>query len=228
MNYNDLDNLLQGRCANSRKLARNTYAKRREGGKIAIMLHETDIATFSPSGAVTLDSGGHKTATTKERINSFTPLHVWQERGLWTVSVSGSRSSYHYADGMTIKPSGKVIGAAADPLAKRKADEKAVKAYVSGFVDALCAGDVPEPSGGDCWLCCLGKHDDHVREHMKDGYYVPRLLVSALDQAKVGDFHKGYIGQLWTGHRDSLPDWCIDATHRALRKYMWRALGYAV
>ena len=48
MNYKTLDKQLSGRCKNSRKIANNTYLKRRDKN-IAILLHKTDIATFKKS-----------------------------------------------------------------------------------------------------------------------------------------------------------------------------------
>lgn len=58
------------------RLARNTYAEWVEApgrGPIAIRFHATRILTYSPEGWVTLNSGGWRTVTTKQRINEFLP-----------------------------------------------------------------------------------------------------------------------------------------------------------
>ena len=69
MNYKNANDKLQGRCKDSRKIANNTYLKRR-GQDIAVMLHETDIVIFHPNNTFTLNSGGYRTRTTKARMNS--------------------------------------------------------------------------------------------------------------------------------------------------------------
>ena len=71
--YFGLDTKLQGRCRESRKLAHNTYARRRNSGKIAIQLHATDILTFHSDGQIDLNTGGWNTVTTHSRMNAFLP-----------------------------------------------------------------------------------------------------------------------------------------------------------
>uniref|UniRef100_A0A6M3IRX7 Uncharacterized protein n=1 Tax=viral metagenome TaxID=1070528 RepID=A0A6M3IRX7_9ZZZZ len=56
MNFKELDQKLQGRYKQRRKLANNTYACRRGEG-ITIQLHATDIVTFKPNGDIVLKSG---------------------------------------------------------------------------------------------------------------------------------------------------------------------------
>lgn len=84
-NYQELDAKLQGRCRDSRKLANNTYAQRRDGCRysdsggnpgepsIAIRLHETDILRFYSNGDIWVNTGGWHTVTTRSRINEFLP-----------------------------------------------------------------------------------------------------------------------------------------------------------
>jgi hypothetical protein len=79
-NYQELDAKLQGRCALSRKLANNTYAKRRYANDIAIRLHNTDILTFESDGDITVNTGGWHTVTTRSRINDFIP-QPWRVGG---------------------------------------------------------------------------------------------------------------------------------------------------
>src|SRR5882762_2348120 len=78
--YFGLDTKLRGRCRESRKLANNTYARRRHSGKIAIQLHATDILTFHSDGQIDLNTGGWDTVTTRSRMNDFIP-RPWRVGG---------------------------------------------------------------------------------------------------------------------------------------------------
>jgi hypothetical protein len=84
MTFFGLDTKLQGRCRESRKLANNTYAKRRYSGQIAIQLHATDILTFHSDGQIDVNTGGWNTVTTHSRMNAYLP-------GPWR--VGGHRGS---------------------------------------------------------------------------------------------------------------------------------------
>lgn len=94
MDYGKLNLKLTGRCKESRKLRRNTYAIRRRGtaadkqGAIAVRLHNTDILTFTRRNGgeyVTFNTGGWSTVTTKERMNGYAPdgFDVGSTRGDW-------------------------------------------------------------------------------------------------------------------------------------------------
>lgn len=72
MNYAAADNLLQGRCKLSRKIANNTYL-RRDGRGIVVRFHSRDVVQFQPGGAIKVSHGGFRTVTTKARINEFSP-----------------------------------------------------------------------------------------------------------------------------------------------------------
>lgn len=84
MNYIEAAGKLTGRCKESRKVANNTYLKRRSAGEIAVRLHATDILTFHDDGRIVVNTGGWDTCTTCDRINSFLP-------GPWR--VGGHRGS---------------------------------------------------------------------------------------------------------------------------------------
>ena len=58
-----------------RKVANNTTARIKPDGSVAFMLYSTDVVTIHDDDSVTLRHGGHKTPTTKDRINKFSPLH---------------------------------------------------------------------------------------------------------------------------------------------------------
>lgn len=88
MNYQEADAKLQGRCSQSRKLANNTYLKRRWNDAIAVRLHATDILTFYPDGRIEVSTGGWDTVTTRDRINTYLdkPWRVYGERGATILS----------------------------------------------------------------------------------------------------------------------------------------------
>ncbi len=83
--------LESGRTVGSRtyrKIANNTYLGRlSEDPKapIGVRLHSTNIVTFHSSGSIVLDSGGHRTKITIERINRYLPegLALYQKDFAW-------------------------------------------------------------------------------------------------------------------------------------------------
>ncbi len=74
-----------------RKLAPNTYAERLDDETIGITLYATRIVTYYSGGLVELDSGGHVTALTAERMNRYTPegVNVRRKAGALTAEVDG-------------------------------------------------------------------------------------------------------------------------------------------
>lgn len=81
----------------SRPLLNNTRLVRVDADTIAVALHGTFVVTYHRSGRVTVDSGGWRTVTTKDRINRFAPVHVQQRRGEWYVGDGAFR------DGMQVQ-----------------------------------------------------------------------------------------------------------------------------
>ena len=84
------------------KISNNTHVEMHPDDSIAIRLHEMDIATYYPDQKIVLNSGGWRTVTTKERMNSFSPAHVWSYDHLWTVSYRGA--SEKFKDGVILVP----------------------------------------------------------------------------------------------------------------------------
>ncbi len=101
MNYTKANELLTGRCHESRRIGNNTYLQRRPGGEIAVRLHRTDIVTYRPDGSVILDSGGWRTVTTKARINQYMPAEcsLYQRDWEWYLERDGS-DPIVFEDGM--------------------------------------------------------------------------------------------------------------------------------
>jgi len=195
MNFKDLDAKLQGRNHESRKYERNTYLQRRKDN-IAMLYHETDVATFFPNGDIKLDSGGWHTKTTKERMTSaigYDRFNLYSKNGVWYIGNRKSLTSVIFKDGMVLKANGKIIGGIKETPKKLKSDTKfkeRVKKYAQKCADAV---PLDQPSGGDCWYCymqtdkseTLGdafKDTSHLDEHMREGYVVPSLVYNALKQ----------------------------------------------
>lgn len=66
------------------KVANNTLRYRLADGRTFVRLHLTDIIETAPTGAITVDTGGHNTPTTRDRLNRFLPsgLRVQTSRGV--------------------------------------------------------------------------------------------------------------------------------------------------
>jgi len=175
---------------------------RKDNGDLAVQLFSTEVVVYHKDGSITLDSGGYRTPTTKDRINRYSPVSIIQNKGVWYVATL---EGYPYKldnvplfeDGMTVDASGqpKVNKRAMREVQAKVKEVKIltarIKRYAKEFVEALFKGKVPQPSSGDCWFCCMHdsktgrplgdaiKDQDHILNHMTQHYYVPSLLVNA-------------------------------------------------
>lgn len=94
------------------KLANNTYLSRiPDTDTLAVILHGTAVVHMHPDGTYTLNSGGYRTSTTKDRINTYGPCHViTQTKGKWYVGP------FPFSDGMRVDSAGRVISPPAPDL----------------------------------------------------------------------------------------------------------------
>jgi len=229
MNYHEAIEKLNGR--DRRKLANNTYLEKRAEGNIAVKLHATDILTYLPNGWTIYHSGGWLTHTTKDRMNTYGPARISQKDRAWFVN-----GKYVYVDGLKVDATGIPIhgreATAKDTIAINKT-KKQVKDYVAGYMQALIAGKVPQPSNGDCWYCLMkeektGKtwgeqaHSDHVELHIKEKYYVPSLLVNAFERIGASLYEKGLVGEIWRGK--PLTEWDKEHLTKWSGKHLYRYL----
>jgi hypothetical protein len=241
MNYDDALRVLRTARSieNGKPIDRNTRLMKR-GDNVAVRLHRTDIVTFAPNGNVTLNTGGWTTVTTKDRINNTSPHRVWSERGVWYVTVNGK--PHVFADGITISASGEVTGAGEEDADERARKTRArAKLYASSFVNTLYAGGVPQPSTGDCMLCRLKQREvSHIESHLEEKYYVPSLLVNAMEEFGASEMTRNRAWQLMYSGRaiETLEDALafenrdqrrdeIDAQQmmKVIRKHVLRQLG---
>lgn len=83
--YAEAAEILQGR--DSIKLGNNTWLEDFDGG-VAVRLHDTRIVKFWLDGSITLQTGGYRTVTTKERLNQFVKGIVFQQAHKWYVATA--------------------------------------------------------------------------------------------------------------------------------------------
>ncbi len=84
MNHAEATKMVLGkRNRGSRKIGNNTYAYIEHDGTVAIELHGTKVVRFFTNGLVQLNSGGWRTHTTKDRINKYSPVRVYQKNFEW-------------------------------------------------------------------------------------------------------------------------------------------------
>jgi hypothetical protein len=86
----------------------NTAVFTDETGGLCIVLHRTRVVyILADRSAVMLKSGGHKTTTTKARMNQAAaeynlPYHVFSKDGEWRVYSKLTNDSVPFFDGMTV------------------------------------------------------------------------------------------------------------------------------
>jgi len=113
MLYDDIDALLQGRCSQRMKFAKNTYLVRPQAVEqcLSMMLHSTAIVKWYPDGRIVLNAGCRRTVTTKDRMNRALDsiAHIYQENCKWYVeepeggTVSLTPLTSEFFNGYTIK-----------------------------------------------------------------------------------------------------------------------------
>ena len=236
-NYNEALTVLRGKQKNkqSRKIANNTYLIKGDG-KISVRLHSTDIITFWHTGNIVLNSGGWKTVTTKARINEFSPFSIYQENSIWYVSFTHHEpKTYCFKDNMVISTqTGTVQGDTPLTEIKEKLKlKKQIKKYCDKMATYIKAGKLEQPSAGDCWGCLMKDKDgktvfrnDHLLEHLKENYFVPSLILNAMNEFDKNDFMLAVLfdkSQDWS--RDY--DMASDRAKRAVRRYFYRQLNFA-
>ena len=207
---------------------RNTF-QRQEGADTIIRLHGTDIVRKHANGSVTLNSGGWKTVTTKDRMSDHMPAgyYLYSDKGQWFVSAGhrwadSSSIAVPYFDGMVIPRDVKAPKAKGAKLA---AKEETLRKQIRKFVCTVpLKGPFPAPSSGDCWYCMMKTQDgkslgdstgnnDHILSHIKERYLHGSLIVNAL---------------AWAGYRSPQTIYQMglgDSIRRALKRYLYRQCG---
>lgn len=93
---------------NQRKLANNTVVYRDpiEPDAIRVKFHYTVIVTYFRDGRIQINSGGHHTKTTKQRLNQLLPHGVGIHQKNFDWYVSAGDSTIPFRDGMILTPFG--------------------------------------------------------------------------------------------------------------------------
>lgn len=102
MNHAEAIKMVKGkRNANRRKIGNNTYAEILHDNSVGIMLHSTYVVKIHEDNTVTLQTGGWQTVTTKDRINQYSPVRVYQRKYEWFVKINGKE--YPFMEGMVVQ-----------------------------------------------------------------------------------------------------------------------------
>ncbi len=237
--------LQRGRPKGQRKRlsGRETYLRLLPDDAIAVTLYSTDVVTLYPDGRTVLNTGGWRTVTTKERMNRFLPegWSVWSDRSVWYLGRgpwTENPEKYTFEDGIAIDGNGNVSGTSARSPKELQALNRLCGRYARKFVAALFAGEVPAPSGGDCWHCHLQTGNgqslgesldspDHILRHMDNDYFVPSLAVNAVNRFPVSDAARQDLSHIW-GQHDSghfMPDIAERQIRNSIRRYVKEKLG---
>lgn len=186
-------NLLEGVTGikKSKFIGCNTLEVQYEDGRKAIRYHYTDVITTYPDGNTVLTTGGWKTVTTKERLNSYTPLCVSSEKGVWYV-YGDNLDKTPFEDEMVFDSEWNLISEVkeVDLKAINKVKRKIAK-YIK-LVDSL--GEIPFPNAGDCWFCSMrevgsgkplgdcSRDHSHLENHLDEGYLHGSVIFNALSE----------------------------------------------
>ncbi len=200
-------------------IQRNTFRYTNKNGDTVIRLHTTDIITHTLDGKTILNSGGYKSYTTKERMNSYSGYHVSQRKGVWYVYGSGNtENSIPYYDGMILPD------AFLNPSESPKTESEKLIKDINNFVKKIDTfKTLPLPNSGDCWECSMFSRDNPIKcncllSHIEEGYIHGSLLVNALRSAGFQDSGIGIYLTTPNGFGKA-------QVKRSLRKYLKKSLG---
>jgi hypothetical protein len=216
----------KGEVVSSKFIDSNTLRIKCQDGSEVIRFYNTDIITIRPNGNYIFTSGGWQTMTTKQRLNDYSPFHLYQKNHLWYICHSDTVNGYDYNwfyDGMEYKKMGneyKLIRVRQSPK-----DLDKMKTKIKKYVNLLDDMDIPQPSSGDCWYCSMSTQDDkslgdaignkeHLQSHMKEKYLHGSILINAMKDAGYQDDQIGFHYQLQLK----------DTFKKSLRKYLQKRL----
>jgi hypothetical protein len=242
-NFASVDEQLTGRCSQRRKVGNNTYLERRGQDAIAVKLHRTDVVTFYRDGRVQLNTGGWQTVTTKDRFNTFSPIRVYADKGVWYAS-DGERTVV-YEDGLTTDVTGHLPEGGPSPDELRKLRKCVVK-FTKTFVEKFKRGEIEKPGPGDCWFCSMFDRagdmrtvNDHLLHHIgyasdeygqTETYYVPSLLYNACVEGKGTTLSRAAESTVYNWLNDlPIEGWALDHSlrciERTLKNYLLKRVG---
>lgn len=102
MTHAEAVNMIKGkRNVKRRKVGNNTYAEILHDNSVGIMLHSTYVVKIHEDNTYTLQTGGWQTVTTKDRINQYSPVRVYQRNYEWFVKINNKE--YPFMEGMVVQ-----------------------------------------------------------------------------------------------------------------------------
>ena len=231
-----------GPCDWSRLIANNTvqYVK---NGKKYIRFHYTDIVTEHSDRLIELTSGGWKTRTTKERISWILGDlgFIVQEKNIWYLHLFEVGKAIPFFDGISFyrQDPTTVVDLGDEKIKEQREMYKEINRYAKRFTAAWKRGEIPLPDTGDCWFCCMRdtKFDTpigelngdvtHLQSHIEEDYFVPSLLIRALEKEDGSDLIMSIAIERMKGKK-------LDENHlvlgseyilKSLRKYLKKQIG---
>ena len=194
MNYKEAKQLFEkAKNKKAGKPLQNNTRLLKIGDDYAVKLHKTNVVIIHPDDTQTLDSGGWRTPTTKDRINEWSSANIYQKNLIWYLENGDL-----FYDKMVVDENGKAlcpVDGQEFEKAKKVIDQMTWE-YIKGFCEHLSAGNFKWPSNGDCWGCAFvnaetGKYDPmglhHYFSHFFDKYFVPSLLANAIVERGYAD-----------------------------------------
>lgn len=183
---------------------------------IKIVFHKTAIIT-EQNGIFTLNTDGWMTKTTKERLNNYSPVTIWQKNSIWYI---GKELFY---DGIQVNYKGEIVSKLLN-TAKVENNTAKIKAKIKKYCDLVTKENLPFPDGGDCLYCQLTtngeslgdsfKNTEHLLSHLKEHYLHGSILVNAMMDSGYRKEQIGFHYQLKL----------VDTFKRSLRKYLQKRL----
>jgi hypothetical protein len=108
MDYNSLDEELGNR--DKKKIGYETIIRRVNDFTIAIKHYNTDILKIDMTNIIKVNTSGHWSVTTKDRLNQFlgcVDVYIRQRKGIWY--IVGDNGEFNYEDGIEIHPGGHIV-----------------------------------------------------------------------------------------------------------------------
>jgi len=244
--YVDLHELLHnasGKRVARRKLQNHTYAERMadQFGRpaVGVRFHDTFVVVNS-AFTITLNTGGFGTATTRDRINAYTPddVQVYTEKGSWM--VKGTHHSVPFIEGMTLHwndgwtfSSAILDDVAAQMTAHNTAIRVTVEAWLKDMPEALADhenGASLDKFQTKCASCCYVdrqqtrtiadefENHEHLLRHMIDREWPEELIKVAMREARMVP-----ITGLWShnfSYSQTQRHEAVLAIRKALRHYV--------
>ncbi len=86
-----------------RKLAHNTFVEADQDGSLGVRFHLTRIITFHPDGSFTVNTGGYRTVTTKQRLNALLPAGYGIHQVSYVWRIATPEGDFEFENGDTWK-----------------------------------------------------------------------------------------------------------------------------